>query len=402
VIGRTVDLIELPGIENVTLSGTGGFAVTGDAEDNVLIGNAGHNTLTGNAGNDTLDGKGGRDNMWGGPGDDIYYVNLPGDGVNESFDQGTDTVRSTISFTLEHLPYVENVELLGAGPLFALGNAAPNRLVGNAGMNSLNGQGGNDILEGGAGIDLLLGGDGDDELYGGDGDDGLHGGAGNDLLDGGAGADIMTGGPGDDLFIFDDPGDMALEVPGGGNDTIRSSATVEHGFLGVERIELTGADHIDASGGAGDEVIVGNSANNSLNGGGGADTLEGGDGDDRFVFDRTDTYNGQLGSVTGGAGFDMLAFTLANGVFASGYAASGIEGIDLTAAGAQTLSITAQDVVDFADSDEIRVLGNQDDVLVFSEPWNLLGTEEIAGALYYRYEAGAATLFVDTDIIVQS
>ena len=48
-------------IENLTLTGTAGLALTGNTGNNLLTGNAGNNTIAGNAGNDTLDGGAGLD-----------------------------------------------------------------------------------------------------------------------------------------------------------------------------------------------------------------------------------------------------------------------------------------------------------------------------------------------------
>jgi serralysin len=59
----------------------------------------------------------------------------------------------------------------------------------------------------------------------------------------------------------------------------------------------------NATGGTGDDVLLGNDAGNSLNGRGGRDTVDGRGGDDRIVFDATDR------SVTGGDGIDTLVVT---------------------------------------------------------------------------------------------
>jgi Ca2+-binding RTX toxin-like protein len=74
------------------------------------------------------------------------------------------------------------------------GNDALNGLFGN---DSLHGGDGNDVLDGGYGSDLLEGGAGNDTLMAGADDDVLDGGAGDDLLDAGLGADIIRFGRGD-------------------------------------------------------------------------------------------------------------------------------------------------------------------------------------------------------------
>src|SRR5574341_2173382 len=180
ILARSVNLLnEFPNIENVTLSGVGLFTITGDDEANRLIGNAAANVLTGAGGNDILDGKGGADQMSGGLGDDQYFVDRLGDGILENAGEGTDTVYTPISFSVEQLAYVENVTLIGAGALFITGNQRDNHLVGNSGETLLEGNQGNDTLEGGAGTDALYGGEGNDNLSGGEGDDLLHGGTEN-------------------------------------------------------------------------------------------------------------------------------------------------------------------------------------------------------------------------------
>ncbi len=71
-------------LEDLTLTGTGAIAGTGNALDNLIIGNGGANTLSGNAGNDTLIGGAGNDVLIGGAGDDRLDAS-----------SGNDTIRYT-------------------------------------------------------------------------------------------------------------------------------------------------------------------------------------------------------------------------------------------------------------------------------------------------------------------
>ncbi len=198
-------------IENLTLTGTAAINGTGNALDNILTGNNANNTLTGGTGNDTLNGGAGTDTLVGGAGNDTYVVDAVGDIVTELVNQGTDSVQSSVTFTLG--ANVENLTLTGTANINGTGSSANNLLVGNSGNNILEGVSGDDTINAGAGNDILLGGSGNDTLNGENGADTLDGGAGDDQLLGGAGSDAITGGSGADQF-----------TGGTGNDTLTGNA----------------------------------------------------------------------------------------------------------------------------------------------------------------------------------
>ena len=123
-------------------------------------GNAKANRILGNEASNVIDGKGDADLMIGRKGNDTYVVDHTLDRVVEYEGEGTDTVRSSVSFTLgQHL---ENLMLTGSDAINGAGNALNNRLTGNAADNRLLGGAGNDWLDGGAGNDYLAGGAGSD------------------------------------------------------------------------------------------------------------------------------------------------------------------------------------------------------------------------------------------------
>nr|WP_053329559.1 calcium-binding protein [Xanthomonas cassavae] len=101
--------------------------------------------------------------MTGLAGDDTYMVDNTGDRAVEATNAGTDTVMSSVTFTLG--ANVENLVLTGTGAINGTGNELNNRLTGNAGANVLTGGAGADYLDGGAGADTLAGGLGNDTYW---------------------------------------------------------------------------------------------------------------------------------------------------------------------------------------------------------------------------------------------
>lgn len=233
--------------ENLTLSGTAAINGTGNSVDNVITGNGASNTLSGGSGADKLSG---------GAGNDSYVVDNASDIVIEVADEGTDSVSSSVSYTLS--ANIENLTLSGTSAINGTGNTLNNALTGNSAKNS------------------------------------LTGGAGNDVLDGKAGADTLVGGAGDDTFWVDSTTEVITENASEGSDTVNSAVT--HTLANnVENLVLTGSTAINGTGNALSNAITGNGATNTLtgnagndvlNGGGGADALNGGAGNDTYAIGR--------------------------------------------------------------------------------------------------------------------
>jgi beta-glucanase (GH16 family) len=134
---------------------------TSSAWTDMIYGNSRSNVLVGTAAADHIDGKGGSDTMSGGAGDDTYVIDRPSDVVNESSNNGIDTVLSTASsFTLPG--NIENLKLVGSSSQTVWGNALSNILTSNDYASKLNGGEGNDILIAGHGANTLTGGAGSD------------------------------------------------------------------------------------------------------------------------------------------------------------------------------------------------------------------------------------------------
>jgi predicted outer membrane repeat protein len=149
-------------VENLTLTGTTNINGTGNAANNILTGNSGKNTLTGSAGNDTLNGGTGIDTLIGGLGNDTYQIDTTTDTITENANQGTDTVQSSVTYTLGN--NLENLTLTGTANINGTGNTLNNIITGNSGKNTLTGSAGNDTLIGGTGNDTITGGAGSDRF----------------------------------------------------------------------------------------------------------------------------------------------------------------------------------------------------------------------------------------------
>ncbi len=265
-------------IENLTLVGTNNINAFGNSLDNFLLGNDGINILRGYAGNDTLDGGEGQDVFYGGLGDDVYIIDRIPEQIFENSNEGNDTVRTQVSYTLSD--NVENIELTGVLNSAATGNSANNLLTGNTGANQ---------------------------------------------LDGKAGADTLIGGLGDDLYIVDNALDSVVELTNQGVDSVESSISYSLGTH-VENLKLTGIQNINGVGNELANRLIGNSGNNQLSGGAGDDffvasagndTLNGGEGID------TVSYYGSLSEMVINLATGVVTATI-NG---SQDALSGIENV---------------------------------------------------------------------------
>jgi Ca2+-binding RTX toxin-like protein len=100
--------------------------------------------------------------IFGRGGDDTYLVASQATRIFETAAEGTDTVKSTVSYVLGS--DLENLVLLGTHAIDGTGTGASNIMTGNAAANVLKGLAGGDTLTGGGGNDLLYGGGGTDRF----------------------------------------------------------------------------------------------------------------------------------------------------------------------------------------------------------------------------------------------
>jgi Ca2+-binding RTX toxin-like protein len=318
-------------ITSATLNGEGG--------DDVLTGADTNDALNGGDGNDRLVGAKGVDLMHGDAGNDTLVWNN-GDGSDRIVgDAGNDGVEVNGSanlgdvFTLAPEPGGVKFQRTNLVP-FTLDTATErfevNGLGGNDSVTATDGVGaltqltvdggaGDDSISGSDGPDLLLGGEGNDVLEGRGGDDRIVGDRGNDTMSGGAGddtlvwnngdaSDVMNGGEGhDDVEVNGAPtaGDVFTIQPNGARIKfdrtnlvpfsldIGSSETLHANGLGGDdtiNVGEVGGFSVTASGGSGNDTLIGGGSSETFLGGSGNDTITPGGGTDVVFGEEGDDH----------------------------------------------------------------------------------------------------------------
>ena len=255
--------------------------VIGTAGNDTLVGNGVSNRLVGGGGNDVIDGQGGDDTIEGGAGNDA----LAGGTGNDTYvfagsNLGTDTLAEAANADSDTLDFAQFASALSLN----LGSTAAQAFGANLTLTLSNGTGVENVT--GTAFEDSITGNGRDNLF-----------------EGGAGNDTLAGGAGDDTYVFHGVqlgADTVVEAAGADSDTldfaefdaplILDLAVTTPQALGGPGQSLTLSD------GAGVENVVGtvyadtlrgNARDNALYGGGGADFLDGRDGNDTLQGDFT-------------------------------------------------------------------------------------------------------------------
>ena len=248
--------------------------------------------------------------LFGGAGNDVYFVDNAGDGI-ENANEGNDTVYSTASSDWRRTwkswccraprpaglrQWLENT-LYGkpeATSSTAMPGPTPCRRRRHRYL--FRGQcrrpGDREIQRGqrhglfdrplrlSANVEtLVLQGSADLQGYGNSLSNTIYGNTGNNILDGDAGADTMPAGPATIPTSSTMPATLAIENAGEGNDTVFSTAHLGLS-ANVETLVLQGSADLQGDGNSLANTLYGNTGNNLLNGGAGADTMIGGAGND--------------------------------------------------------------------------------------------------------------------------
>jgi Ca2+-binding RTX toxin-like protein len=347
------DLVQGGAGNDTVYGGTGEDNINGGLGEDSILGEAGNDTINGSAGNDFIDGGVGNDSLIGGVGNDTFAELNSGDTVDggegtdflQTFNASNVTVALKIdSNNLANLNFndisVANIESIanattGSGNdsfiyssassvsggrvnggigndtlnvdfsgyqgavgntrstgLFELNNSTTDLLgYSNIEQLKITGTSFNDTIAGGNGNDTINGSSGNDSLLGQVGNDTIDGGIGNDYLDGGTGNDSVLGGAGNDTINGVNSGDI---IDGG--EGIDSLPTLDASDAKID-IEINSNNPINLD--YGNTSVVTSIANiESIT------NLTTGSGNDRFVYNSTDSVAAK--TVNGNGGNDLL------------------------------------------------------------------------------------------------
>jgi serralysin len=270
VLGRTGNVTIARGsvVEN---------AIGGSGADKIY-GNAANNTVTGGAGSDLIDGAGGRDTVLYVSAIGAVYADLAGHFVLETALQSGTVLASTAALSTDTILNIEDFT----------GSAYGDRIYGTDTANT---------LSGGAGDDIIYAEGGDDIVIGGVGNDLLLGGTGTDLLDyssalGAIFADITA-------FVLETSLQVGTVTAASAilsTDYVGQFENITGSSLGDRLYGTIGANTIN--GGGGNDIIYAEGGDDIVSGGAGSDILLGGSG--------TDTLN--YGSAVGAVYADLAGF----------------------------------------------------------------------------------------------
>jgi Ca2+-binding RTX toxin-like protein len=287
-----------------------------------LLGGSGTDTIYGGAGEDVIDGGAGRDTINAGNGSDrvIYDANdlrVEADGGYDTIDASSaaaTNVRSGKGVTIDlssNRDIFSNFEaIIGSNYNDTLtGDNVGNRIDGGDGNDTINAGGGSDFVvydakdtsvDGGFDWDILDAGEDvsagmnldmttthrnfeevhatrfDDIIKGDSNFNNIYTNDGNDFIDGGAGRDDINPGAGNDTWVYD-PTDHVYEYDNyfGGIDTIDASTASEAVVVNMAGYYYYGFENLIGS--VWDDQLTGNGRDNVIEGGAGADVINGGE-----------------------------------------------------------------------------------------------------------------------------
>jgi len=334
-------------VENV-IATSGSDRVIGDAQQNILQTLAGDDVLGASAGSDTLDGGLGVDTA-------DYSVLAGVQRITVALDGSNATTVQVSGGSDDQILRVENV--IGTdGDDSLTGDSQNNRLQGGLGNDTLAGAAGDDVLDGGAGvfvdsvsyadattgvtvdlvsgitsedgygsvdtlinIEAVTGSDQSDDITTAAGTQSIQAGAGDDEITLGLGVISVDGGTGSDTADYSalsSVNAISVELNGLNAVTLSVVGSTDHTLIAIENI----------TGSQGNDVISGDSNDNTLDGGAGNDILQGLGGNDN-LFGGVGTDEADYSQAGSGVDVDLRANRARNDGELGSDTLSGIENL---------------------------------------------------------------------------
>ena len=160
---------------------------------------------------------------------------------------------------------------------------------------------------------------------------------------------------------------------------------------------------VNTTGTAAADILIGGLGDDSLTGGGGADVIRAGAGDDLLTISDTG-----FGRIDGGKGLDTLVMDGANidldfTLIDSSSRVTGIEAIDLTGSGDNSVALGIQDLLQLSDeTSDLLVFGDSGDAVTLSGDFVAAGNEVVDGTSYdvYASDSTEARLLAESDVTI--
>jgi len=375
----TVSYVLPTNVNSLIFTGTAALRGTANSGNDVLTANTGSDTLVAGSGADTLvAGTSGTDSLVGGSGNDTFFVNNTADKVIDTSTTASNTISSTVSYTLP--TNVNSMIFTGTAALKGTANSHADSITANSGADTLTAGSGVATLMGGAGNDTFVinnAGDvvtdtsttasnaisstvsftlptnvhslkftgtaalkgtansGNDVLTANTGKDTLVAGSGTDtLVAGTTGTDSLVGGTGNDTFVVNNTADIVSDTSTSTTNSIQSSVSYTLP-TNVQYLTLTGTSALAGTGNGLLNLVVGNTGNDTLTGGTGIAVLEGGS---TAGSDQIKASSNQAALIGGGG-----ASTLTGGTFKDFYAAGKVSDTITTGATSNVVSVNKGD-----------------------------------------------------------
>lgn len=209
----------------------------------------------------------------------------------------------------------------------------------------------------------------------------------SEIFYGAGGADTISGGGGDDTYVVQAAGVNIVEAAGGGIDTVK--ATVDFVLPdNVENLYIMGTGAKAGFAGIGnglDNLIVGDTNAQTINGMGGNDVLEGGGGSDTFVFSPGSGHDVITDFTAGtGSGADVIRLVSYNNMTSFSQVVSNMHQVGsdvvLTLSPTDDVTIRNTTISQFTASNFQLPINLKGPTLTFSDDFNSLSLAHLGQA----------------------